>query len=316
MRHDQGRRRFVRAVRAAALPFVLGLFAPIAAAAQTSPPPTPETPVEGIVVLGMPLRDQVETFVDEVTAPPPGRGPARWNERAGVCVGVINLERVAAQAMADRVSDIAGDLGLRIGEPGCSPNIVIIATDDAPGLTRAMVERSPNAFRPDYAGAARSVRELDLFVASDRPVRWWHVALPVVGENGPPAVRLPGRDAPFVPGSGRLTTEVRNRLLRAYVIVDLDQAEGLTLRQLSDYVAMVALVQIDPDAKVGAFSTILNVVADPSSAAELTDWDHAYLSAFYDVELNQQNPAAQAGAIASDMYRQRRQAEADATAAE
>lgn len=297
------------------LPFAFAWLAAGTVAAQTTPPPQ-ETPVEGIVVLGMPLREQVETFVDAVTAPPPGRGPARWNERSGVCVGVINLARDAAQAMADRVSDVAGGLGLRVGEPGCSPNIIVIATDDAPGLTRAMVERSPNAFRPDYAGAARSSRELELFVSSDRPVRWWHVAMPVVRDSGAPAVRLPGRNAPFVPGGGRLTTEMRNRLLRAYIVIDIDQAEGLTLGQLSDYVAMVALVQIDPDARVEGFNTILNVVADPSSAAALTDWDQAYLSAFYDVELNQQNPAAQAGAIASDMYRQRRQAEADAAGEE
>ncbi|MFN4091895.1 MAG: hypothetical protein ACK4FG_03240 [Brevundimonas sp.] len=294
----------------------LAIAIPAAAAAQTSAAPSEaqESTVDGIVVLGMPLRDQVETFVDTVTGPPPGRGPARWNERSGVCVGVVNLAREAAQAMADRVSGVAGDLGLRIGEPGCSPNIIIIATDDAPGLTRAMVERSPYAFRPAYAGAARSSRELELFVSSDRPIRWWHVAIPVVGENGGPAVRMPGDESPpLIPGSGRLTTEVRNRLLRAYVIVDIDQAEGLTLRQLSDYVAMVALVQIDPDAQVDGFNTILNVVTDPSTASQLTDWDHAYLSSFYDVELNQRNPAAQAGAIASAMYRDRRQAEAEAT---
>lgn len=293
------------------LSLAIALTAPTAVMAQTPGAATPqETPVEGIVVLGMPLRDQVETFVDEVTAPPPGRGPARWNERSGVCVGVVNLARATAQIMADRVSDVAGGLGLRVGEPGCSPNIIIIATDDAPGLTRAMVERSPNAFRPDYAGAARSVRELELFTASDRAIRWWHVAMPVVRDSGAPAVRLPGHNAPFVPGGGRLTTEIRNRLLRAYVVIDIDQAEGLTLNQLSDYVAMVSLVQIDPDARVDGFNTILNVINDPTSASALTDWDQAYLSSFYDVELNQQNPAAQAGAIASDMYRDRRNAEA------
>lgn len=307
---------------------VVGLLLALSLAAAPQDPPAPpapqdppadvtppETSVEGIEVVGQPLEQMVETFVDTVTSPPPGRGPARWNERSGICVGVVNLAREAAQAIADRVSDVAGDLGLRIGEPGCSPNVIIIATDDAPGLTRAMVERSPNAFRPGYGGAAKSRRELELFVSSDRPIRWWHVALPVIGENGPPAVRMPGEGPPFVPVvPSRLTTPIRNRLLRAYVIVDIDQVEHLTMGQLSDYVAMVALVQIDPDARVDAFNTILNVMTNPSSASQLTDWDHAYLSAFYDVELNQRNPAAQAGAIASDMYRDRRQAEADATA--
>ena len=66
---------------------ILAGLAPSFAKAQE----TPETTVEDIVVLGMPLREQVETFVDDVTAPATGWGPARWDERRGICVGVVNL---------------------------------------------------------------------------------------------------------------------------------------------------------------------------------------------------------------------------------
>ncbi|HEV2083310.1 MAG TPA: hypothetical protein VGR32_12780 [Brevundimonas sp.] len=278
--------------------------------AQPDPEPTR---VDDIVVQGMPLRDQVTTFVDAVTAPPAGRAPARWADRAGVCVGVANLGRDSAQFMVDRVSEVALLLDMPVGEPGCSPNVVVMLTDDAPGLAAALVERSPNAFRPHYAGAAGTVRKLDIFVASDRPARWWHVAMPVTGESGNPAIRMPGDDRiprVKVPLS-RLTTTIRNELRRAFIIVDIDQVEHLTLTQLSDYVAMVAFAQIDPDHEVGDFPSILNVIAVPTAASEMTDWDRAYLQALYGVELNRRRPSSQRGQIAADMFRDRRAAAGD-----
>jgi hypothetical protein len=277
-----------------------GLAAPAVAQEE------PVTRVDDIVVIGnVPLREQIDIFVGEVTEPPEGRGPARWSRRGGVCVGVANLRQDVAQAVADRVSDRARQLGLTVGEPGCRANVLIIATDDGQALARALVERSPNAFRPDYAGSSKTRRELDLFVETDRPIRWWHVSMPVISGQGIPAVRMPGEDAPFIPGSGRVRTAVRNVLLRAYVIVDLNQTEHLTLNQLADYAAMVAFAQIDPDAEVDQFSTILNVLDDPGAVSELTDWDLAYLGAVYTGERNQRSPRSQVSSVAASMYADR-----------
>lgn len=288
------------------------LYAEAAAQAQLPHIEPEPTPVDEIIVRGMPLDEQVTTFVDEVTAPPAGRNPARWRELSGVCVGVVNLRRDVAQAMADRVSDVAVRLNLSVGEPGCSPNVVIFATDDAATLTAAMVKRSPSAFRPYYSGAAGTRRDLDRFLAADRPVRWWHVMMPIDSETGDPAVRLPGEDRPrYVRGSGRLGTIVQNVLLRAYVIIDIDQVQHLTFHQLSDYVAMAAFAQIDPEAQIGDFPTILNVIDNPGIAQSMTDWDEAYLGSLYAVEMNRRSPDAQAGAVAGLMLRERRLAQAE-----
>ncbi len=291
--------------------FSLALAVPSLARAQE----TPETRVEDIVVLGTPLREQVETFADTVVAPPHGRGPARWSARSGICVGVVNLQRETAQAMADRVSEVALDLGLPIGEPGCSPNVLIIATDDAPALTAALVERSPNAFRPPYSGSSRSRLQLRRFIETDRPVRWWHISMPVHSETGRMAVSLPGYPPTRVSAIGsRLTTLIQNDLMRAYVIIDIDQIEGVTFQQLADYVAMVAFAQVDPDADLSGFPTILNVFDNPNIAFGLTDWDQSYLGSLYGAELNQRNPNAQSGAVAALMFRERRRIEDDSEA--
>lgn len=265
------------------------------------------TQLEDVVVQGRALTEAVRQFVDEVVAPPRGHGPARWDRR--VCVGVVNLRQEAAQVIIDRVSAAAEVVDLQPDGPGCRPNILVIATDDSDGLANALVEASPLAFRPRYSGAARSERALEAFRVSDRPVRWWSVSLPVIRDTGEPAVRLPGRSAPLIPGSGRLRTEVTNRLVRSFVIVDVSRIEGVTFQQLGDYVAMIALSQIDLEADTASFDTVLNLFNAPGRADTLTDWDRSYLTSLYGSYLNQRNPDAQAGEVGSSMTRDRRTAQ-------
>jgi hypothetical protein len=283
---------------------VLGLSALLASQVGAQTPPAPRdaevTEVDEVVVLGLPLDEQVERFVDEVTGPPPGRNPSRWRPQSRICVSVVNLRHNLAQTIIDRVAEVALELGLRAGEPGCSPNVLIVATEDGSQLARALVTQSPNAFRPFYAGAAGSQRDLELFQSVERPIRWWHVSMPLDAETGLPAVRLPGEDRPrYVRGSGRLNTLVQNALLRAYVIIDIDDVTNLTLRQLADFVSMTVFAQINPNADLSSFPSILNVLQDPAIASAMTEWDEGYLQALYDVEMNRRTPAAQAGAIAA-----------------
>lgn len=280
--------------------------------AQVPPQDSPPAELETVLVDGRPLREAVERFVDDVVAPPVGRGPARWDLK--VCVGALNLRRDAAQVVVDQVSRIALDLGLEPGEPGCRPNILVIASSDGEALARALVERSPHAFRPNYSGASRGASALARFQSSSAPVRWWHLSLPVT-ETGDIAVRLPGGSAPFVrQDSSRLTTRLRNDLRRAYVIVELEDMEGVTFQQLGDYIGMVTMAQIDPEAETAAYDTILNLFDAPGSVSGLTEWDRSYLSALYDAELNRRSPNHQGGEVAGLMFRDRRRARTEEAA--
>lgn len=290
----------------AALALTLAVGAP-----QDAPAPQsgPAAQVDDVVVIGQPLRDMVESFVDEITTPPRGRRVARWDRK--VCVGVANLRRDAAQLMIDRVSQVALDIGLEIGEPGCSPNILIIGAEDASALADALIEMRPYAFRPPYGGAAGSKLRLEQFRTSEAAVRWWHVALPVEADGGGVAVRIPGYGPPLIANrsAGRLTSPIRNDLRRAFIIVDVERAEGVSFQQLSDYVAMVAFAQIDPDPEVAGFDTVLNLFNDPAGVDGMSDWDLSYLQALYAVELNQRNPQGQLGAVGSSMTRDRASAQ-------
>ena len=279
-------------------------------AALQVPQDPPATQLEDVVVDGRRLREAVDSFVDDVVAPPVGRGPARWNRK--VCVGIVNLRRDAAQALADQVSAVADRVGLEIGEPGCSPNILVIATDDGAALARALVDEKPRAFLPQYSGAARSSEALDDFQTTSAPVRWWHVSMPVVRDTGEPGVRLPGFGPPMIPGEGRLRSSLRNDLQRAFVILDMDDTGGLNIQQLGDYIGMVALAQVDPEAETSSYDTILNLFQTTTPGLTLTDWDVSYLTALYDSELNQRSANAQEGEISSLMLRDRTAASADA----
>src|SRR4029077_3073873 len=61
------------------------------------------------------------------------------------------------------------------------------------------------------------------------------------------------------------------------VVVDRNQVAGLQFGQLADYIAMIAMTELDPDAPLGTAPTILRLFADRAAGAPppagLTPWD-------------------------------------------
>ncbi|WP_054111913.1 hypothetical protein [Brevundimonas sp. AAP58] len=273
---------------------------PVAQQAPAQPDVAVE--LEDVVVTGRSLDTMIRNFVGEVAEPNRGRGLARWDGE--ICVGVSNLQADAAQYLADRVSTVAEDLGLQPGAPGCAPNILVIATDDAEGIARTLVSERRRAFRMGGAGMDRGGSALEDFVETDRPVRWWQMAVPVDAETGARATRLAGDCNGIKCGGGggqtvlafapstnvfaasRLRTQFVDNLIRAVVIVDVDQVRDVSILQLADYIAMVSLAQIDPDADTRGYASILNVFNDPDGSASLTNWDQAFLGGLYAAERN------------------------------
>ena len=284
--------------------------------------------LEDVVVTGRSLDATIRNFVDQVAEPNRRRGLARWDR--SICVGVSNLQADAAQYLADRISTVADDLGLRPGAPGCTPNIVVIATDDADGLARTLVGDRPRAFRVGGAGMDRGGDALlEDFVETDRPVRWWQVSMPVDSETGQRMVRLAGDCSGaecaggtlgFAPqynlfAASRLRTQIVDDIFRAVVIVDVDQVRDVSIVQLADYIAMVSLAQIDPDADTRGYASILNVFDNPEGSASLTNWDLAFLGGLYSAERNAAAQIARRGEIVDAIHREQgrlREGEPDA----
>lgn len=287
--------------------------------AQSAQPPQPvavATPsaledgayrVGDVVVSGRSVQDQATAFVGAVAAPPSRRGLARWRGR--VCVGVANLRNDVAMALADHVSRVAAEVGLSVGDPGCTPNVVVIFADDAKNLASGLVKRDRRAFRLGVDGLDRGNRALEAFQTSERPVRWWHVSMPVIGVTGERAIRMPGDTGLIlVPGEGLVNAgrPITDSLSKVIIIVDADQLRGATLPQLGDYIALVSLLQVDPDGDTRAFPTILNLFDDPQVTPGLSDWDRSYLASLYNAYPERVNPWDQAAAMARGIVRDKR----------
>ncbi|QTC92488.1 hypothetical protein [Brevundimonas goettingensis] len=273
------------------------------------------TDLGDIVVEGARLEDTARSFVREVGAPAANRGLARW--RNGICVGVANLQADTARYIVDRISDVTREVGLQAGEPGCEPNVLIVATTDANAFTPQFVAMRPRLFRVGGAGMDRGGDALEAFETNDQPVRWWHVSVPV-DDRGAIAVRLPGvcryqcaETMDFAPqltqNASRLQANTGDDLKRIFIIVDVDRIGGVSLEQLGDYLAFVALAQVNPDADTSGYSTILNIFQNPTDTPALSQWDMAYLKGLYDAEMTRASVGAARQEVANSIVRTRRQ---------
>ena len=271
----------------------LSAAALLAAQAQSSQQPTA---VDDVVVSARPLDQQVRSFLDDVAVPDRNLRVARWNR--DVCVGVVSMRTATAQYLADRVSEIGMDIGLDPGEPGCKPNILIMAATDSAELATGLVEAYPRLFNPGGSGMVRTRAALRRFQSDNQPIRWWQVSLPVDNHTGKVAVRMPGEEPPVTTGTAsRLRTEIRNDISRVIIVLDIPKLEGLDMKQVADYAAMVAYSQVDPDADFGGYDTILALDSN-RDVRGITDWDMAYLRALYSAELTSVSKTQQLGEIA------------------
>lgn len=296
-------------VRCFAVVLTMALCSPAVAQTPRIPPVQDEpAALPDVVVSGDELERLAESFVDGVAAPARGRGLARWDGE--VCLGAVNFQPTTARELVDHISDIAHDIGVSLGEPGCEPNVLILGTDDGQALATALVTRDRSSFRYGYTRSNRGSRALEVFQTSEAPVRWWHISLLINTLTGNVAMRLPGGPFGDVPTTGRclqrlggmpFCDDVTDRIVRAIIIVDLERMPEVTFSQLADYLAVVALAQVNPETDYTAFDTVLNVLRTPDDVDGLTSWDTNYLKALYSGEAQRLDPDEQAEALVDRM---------------
>ncbi len=250
----------------------------------------PETTVDEIVVVGGTLEEQAAQFVDGIANSTTRRGLARW---AGpVCIGVVNFRREVAEQIADTMVEIADEFGVPVNAEACEPNIFIIGAVDGQALAAKWVAERPSEFRPTLPGLRSSelrpsMASLDLFMQAPAPVRWYSLSVPV---------DRTGRQA-----SPRLIRTLRvDDLWRVFVVVDVDEIDGYSVRSLSEYISMVAFSQVQMDADTSGLPSIINMFHGDYD--RFTPWDHAYLSTLYEADHDERvTHADQAENLASAM---------------
>ena len=286
---------------------------------------------EQVVVVGTePTREAVRRFVDQMAITPPSVNQlARWDRR--ICPGVAGLRTRYAQFLIDRMAQRAFDVGLDVGRPGCGANVLIVVSPDPDAIARELATEHMRAMGVlNWRGrAALSRAHLQRFVESDAPVRWWHVnrmytrdgeiidgSGPSPGMPTPNDPSSPGRSGSILPNNvpvmmmpgnatrvGRMT---RQDFRTAFIIVDAHALEAISFNWegLADYIAMVSLAQLDPQADTSGYPTILNLFAPRGETVRaLTDWDIAYLRGLYDATRDARSANQQEGEITRSMAR-------------
>jgi hypothetical protein len=251
------------------------------AAAAPTPPAEDGTTVDSLVVTARPIpeKEAIKAFVGTVADETGNDRLGRWDRK--ICPGVVGLRADYAQLLVDRIAETAVEIGLEVGEPGCKANMIVLATAESDKLAKGMVKDYPEAFAKFDSGVRQSRRALDRFTVSKAPVRWWHVIARTTadGQRYQKGENIRVRDA------GRLRGGTRDDFDRVIIIMDVTRIGKLRFASLADYIAMVGLAQIEPEAEITGVSTVLNLFADRAAGAEpvarMTDWDKAYLKGLY-----------------------------------
>lgn len=292
------RYNFQQRAQGAALLVALAFFG--TAGAQT---PEPE------IVVTAASRQQTQAFVSQMAAVPNTADQlGRWDE--AICVGVAGLPARQGQFVADRIAQRAFAVGLEPGASGCRPNVTVVVAPDGNAMAQQMFDNEPSLFAHRYESGISTLGQAALtsFIATPRPVRWWHVTRTVSADgeilssentsNG-----AGGFSSEVVRSSGsRLSSTTRQDFARVVIIVDGRSAGRVQLAALADYVAMVTLAQINPAAETADFPTIMNLFSDQGTPpAQLTQWDLAYLSGLYSTNREAASPTAQIIDIARRM---------------
>lgn len=278
--------------------------------AQSQSPDPDAVQVEDVTVAATlrdaQLRARVDSFIESNMAPPAGRPLARWSKP--VCVATAYLAPQYAQAVIDRVAQRIIEAGGDVAGPDCKVDVMIIGTDDGAQMAKALVKDDPRGYRPARGSTDRGSAALRRFQEGEAPVRWWHVSLPVNIDTGELAVRLDGEDYPTnaVRESSRLRSNVRDDLARVVVIVDFSKTADVRMSALVDYIAFIALAQVNPDGDLAGQNTILNLFNRPADFTEMTQWDRDYLAALYRAVPNRFTLQAQTRGIAEEVVRGRK----------
>ncbi|MHA6718185.1 hypothetical protein ACX40Y_01920 [Sphingomonas sp. RS6] len=253
------------------------LFPLILALTATATEPAGQDSQSIVVTAEQRANDQaLRAFVHGVSARGPATEPlARFT--GTVCVGATGLPAEANRAIVDRVSGTAASLGLRVGEPGCTPNLIVLFVENGSAAVRRLAKGNSNALEGASIPEIRRIR--------DEPgrARAW-ISTETLSRDGDRPTRYISDPAFLtVSASTRLSSPVRRDIVRSTVLIDRDAVAGMNLARVADYVAMRGLSGARPQPDLGTAS-ILSLFApggDQTAPAAMTEVDRGYLEGLY-----------------------------------
>ncbi len=252
------------------------------------------------------LKHDVDTFVSSVIVPPLNYGDTLWRWEDKVCPLVAGLNKAQGESVLSRLSQIVKSVGAPLGSETCKPNFYVIVASDPELLLKRWWKRDPDLFAGENGAIVKR------FLATPRPIRVWYSADTrgadgnfIIGLMDATSLRAhPNNEnvvnvRPSFLGS-RLTVSAKRTIWSVIVVVDAKQVGSLNFGQLTDYIGVIGLAQINLDKPLGNAPTILKLFGAPEDArpAEMTVWDKALLHGLYSTNPTDRVQTSQIQAVA------------------
>ena len=261
-------------------------------------PSSGRPPLDTVTVTGKRARKEIEHVVNEFVFAVAVRSLqdslSRWNRP--VCPLVAGLPKEQGEFVLARLSQIAISVKAPLADEHCKANFYVLVTPQPEALLKQWQARDPRMF--DTRNGMGQLRRL---LDTPRAVRvWYNVGFaspdgtPITSESLSAALigttlgpNLQNENIPTnrVGMPSRLRYTAVRSLSSVIVVVDANRVAGLSIGQLSDYIGMVGLAEVNQDAEVGAVPTILSLFrASPNPPQALSAWDQAFLLSLYGVD--------------------------------
>jgi hypothetical protein len=287
----------------------IALVAGVVSAHAQGAAPAPAT--ENVTVTGLKdIEAAVGKFVGAMTAPTRAAGKiARWKD--GVCPLAVGVRPEIANLLTRRIREVAAQAGAPVNNrEACPHNIEIIFTT-APQVLLDNIR----VMHPILLGTFDNSAQAENLATMRSPIQSWYItatvdlhgqvqvdggrkggvsmtmAIPQAGFGGPATgapdmitMNMPDAGAASVSGT-RLGDGVSSAITNVVIVADTSKLVNRDAVVLADYIAMLALAQIQPPTGCQALPSILNLLVPDCSrtASALTPGDLAFLQALYKI---------------------------------
>lgn len=256
-----------------------------------------DAPQSEIVVLGNEEQGRVVSeMARAITVEPPVDKPvARFND--AICFGAFGASPIIAGEILDRMGNEAREVGLRVSETGCKPNVLVGFTNDPAEDIRKVRKQKPGIFK------SLTRTEIDRALREEGPVK----VLTSIETRTDSGEKIdPERPTNKLLGGSRIGLPVQRAMTGVIILLERATSVGKSTRQIADYALLRGLATLRPGAigQKGGLETILSLFSEPNAPVEMTEFDRAYLRALYSGPPNSR-AANLASAVARELGRSR-----------
>jgi hypothetical protein len=281
---------------------ILLLLGTITAGAQSPPPPQ-----ENVTVTATKSREMLDKFAKAFTTPTKLTGKvARWEK--GICPVAVGQTPAFTAFVTARVKAIAAAAGAPVSDlKSCDPNIEIVFTSTPQELLDNIRKKNPG-----YLGYAETTALMNQLAMVTRPIQAWYTTETIdldgiaridsarrrgqgITLSNFSPIQLPNsmgmnRDPFYLPDAtyarvtgNHISDGARSGFNHIIIAVDAQKLAGQDFIPLTDYIAMLALAQLNSLDTCQQLPSIVNKLAPNCDQQQdgITATDLAYLHGLY-----------------------------------